>query len=312
VATAISKTNDLFRPKHVPMHMFVKNPNNPNKMKPREFDLLCDNFEKTGWTDPVLCRPSNRAAMAKIIKLYPKDEVGALQAADAAGIKFHIVGGHHRYDAGAFLGFESGPATVIMSEDFDEEQEKFQIVRMNVIHGKMDPQSFFTMYSSLAGKYADDVLQDAFGFAEEAEFKRMITVMAKTLPDKTSQDKFKEAAAEVKTIDGLSKLLNEMFNKYGDTLPYGYMIVDMGGQKSYWLRVDGKTLKALDVIADICVERNRTMDDLVGRVVQLIAQNDSPEFLEALIAETPQAVIPKGLAVAPTKDNIQKQAELAA
>ena len=69
-------------------------------------------------------------------------------------------------------------------------------------------------------------MQDAFGFAEEAEFKRLIAQTAKMLPDKELQEKFKEAAQEIKTVDGLSKLLNEMFTKYGDTLPHGYMIFD--------------------------------------------------------------------------------------
>ena len=111
-------------------------------------------------------------------------------------------------------------------------------------------------------------MQDAFGFAEEKEFKRLIEQTAKALPDKHLQDKFKEAAAEIKTIDGLSKLLNTMFTKYGDTLPFGYMIFDHAGQRSMWLRIEGKTMKALDLIGDMCIEHGRTVDDVIGCVVQ--------------------------------------------
>ena len=80
--------------------------------------------------------------------------------------------------------------TVILDPEFDAEKERFQLVRMNVIRGKMDPQAFYNLYSKLADKYSDAVMQDAFGFAEEAEFKRLIAQTAKMLPDK-------DAAGEV-------------------------------------------------------------------------------------------------------------------
>ena len=128
-------------------------------------------------------------------------------------LKFRIVGGHHRFDAAAYLGLEEVPVTVIMDDAFDEDQERFQLVRMNMIRGKLDPQAFFDLYNSLAPAYSDEVLQDAFGFADEAEFRKLIDQTAKALPDKNLQKKFKEAAEEIKTIDGLSKLLNEMFTK---------------------------------------------------------------------------------------------------
>ena len=44
----------------------VKNDNNPNKMTTREFDLLVDNMEKTGLTDPILVRPLNFEAVLDV------------------------------------------------------------------------------------------------------------------------------------------------------------------------------------------------------------------------------------------------------
>jgi hypothetical protein len=182
---------------------------------------------------------------------------------------------------------------------------------MNAIRGKLDPQAFFNLYQSLAEEYSDEILQDAFGFAEEAEFKRLIAQTAKALPDKQMQDKFKEAAKEIKTVDGLAKLLNQMFTTYGDTLPYGYMVFDYGGQRSMWLRIEGKTMKALDVIANICVDRRRTIDDVVGRVLQLIASPDSKDFVDSIVAETTEVPLAGNATAAPTKDHLAKMAEVA-
>ena len=281
---ALEKTKNLLR-LELPLSALVKNEDNPNKMSAREFDLLIDNLEKTGLTDPILVRPVEDG-------------------------KYRIVGGHHRFDGAAYLGFETVPCTVITDPEFDEEQEKFQLVRMNAIRGRLDPQAFFSLYSKLSDQYSDEILQDAFGFAEEAEFKRLIEQTAKALPDPHLQKKFKDAAKEIKTIDGLSKLLNEMFTKYGDTLPFGYMVFDHGGQRSMWLRIEGKTMNALDLIGTMCIDKGRTVDDLVGGLMQLIAKGEFAEAIDKLVAKTPAVELPEKLQVPPTKDNLQKVAAL--
>jgi ParB/RepB/Spo0J family partition protein len=275
---AVSKTKKLDR-KDIPVHLLEKNEHNPNKMSKREFDLLVDNIETTGLTDPVLVRP--------------------IQGTD----RYRIVGGHHRCEAALFLGFEEVPCT-ILPDDFDEKQEQFQLVRMNMIRGKLDPNAFFNLYSKLSNEYSDEILQEAFGFSEEAEFRKLVQQTAKTIADPEMKKKFTEAAAEIKTVDGLSKLLNEIFTKYGDTLPYGFMVFDHAGQRSMWLRIEGKTMKALDVIADICIDRRRTVDDVIGEVLRLVASGESKEFIDGIIAATPEMDLPVGLQVAPTKEHI--------
>jgi len=307
---AQDKTDKLIRLAKCPLHLMVKNDKNPNKMRPREFDLLCDNMNQTGWTDPILARPLNYDSLAQLRAAVGNDEDALVEGMITEDIKVRIVGGHHRYDAASYLGFEDGPVTIIMDPDFDNEMETFQVVRMNAIHGKMDPAAFMVLVGDLTDKYADDVLQELMGFADEAEFKKLTQQMAKSLPDKASQDKFKEAAKEIKTIDGLAKLLNHMFATYGDTLPFGYMVFDYGGQKSIWLRATPKTMKALEMLGTICIENKRTMDDLVGKVVQMMAAPDGQEFVKGLIEETPHVDIPKGMSVAPTKDNLDALNEL--
>jgi hypothetical protein len=307
---ALDKTKALLR-LDVPLGLLIKNEDNPNKMSARDFDLLIDNFEKTGLTDAILVRPMDLKAVEKIAAKVKADKSLDLATyLQDDGQKFRIVGGHHRYDGAAYLGFDTVPITVIMDPKFDEQQEKFQLVRMNAIRGKLDPQAFYNLYAQLSDQYSDEVLQDAFGFAEEAEFQRLINQTAKMLQGKALQDKFKEAAKEIKTVDGLSKLLNEMFTKYGDTLPHGYMVFDHGGQRSMWLRIEGKTMTALDLLGTLCIDKNRTVDDIVGGLMQAIAKGELAEQIDAIVAKTPKAVLPKGLAVAPTKDNLEKVAAL--
>jgi hypothetical protein len=264
--SAEEKTQSVLR-KNLPIGLLVKNAHNPNEMGAKEFNLLVSNMEATGVTDPLLVRPIE-------------------------GGKYRIVGGHHRFDACELLGFQEIPCTIITDPNFDDDMEKFQIVRMNMIRGKLNTKKFLTLYDSLDKKYAADIMADAFGFADEDAFKKIIGEMAATLPNGL-QTEFKNAAKEIKTIDGLTKLLNLMFTKYGDTLPYGYMMVDFGGKESVWLRMAEHDMKKFKEVADLCVEKKRSVDALFRLFLQSIAAGNLPTLLTAL-EQFPEVSVEKG------------------
>jgi len=266
--------------KDLPVSALVPNPDNPNKMTGRQFDLLVDNVQRMGFTDPILVRPLDDGT-------------------------YRIVGGHHRYDAAVYLDYEEVPCSVIDDPEFDEEAERFQMVRHNVIRGQFDPAAFFDLYQQMADKYADDVLQEAFGFAEEKEFKRLIDQTAKSIDDPGMREKFREAAREIRTIDGLSRVLNELFSKYGDTVPYGFMVFDYGGRRSVWVEARKDTMRAFDKVADLCIEHRRLMDDIVGGVLQSIAQGYLDELVEKLVEKSPEVKLPKNLSGHPTRANVE-------
>jgi hypothetical protein len=277
--SAIDKTKLLER-LNVPINSLTPQAGNPNRMSGRAFDLLVDNIQKTGLTDAILVRRTDNG--------------------------YRIVGGHHRWEAAKYLGFEEVPVCVITDPDFDDEAETFQIVRMNVIRGKMDPASFFSMYEKMSAKYTQDILQDMFGFAESEEFRRLINQTAKALPPELQQ-KFKDAAKELKTIDGLAQLLNEMFTKFGSSLPFGFMVLDYGGKESVWIQISKKTKEALFALGVTCRENTRTMDDVLGGIVQLIAKGELDEALATVIENSPAVKLPEGFADMPTKELLAAQ-----
>lgn len=275
---AREKTDSIIR-KDIPVSLLDVNELNPNRMSDAEFNMLCDNFEKTGFTDALLVRalPNGR---------------------------YRVVGGHHRLEAAKLYDFEEVPCTVITDPNFDDDAEAFQVVRMNVIRGKMTPDKFLKLYSTLSMRYTDEIMQEAFGFVEEEEFRKLIKSMSKALPQE-HQAEYIEAASELKTIEGLSKLLNTMFTKYGDTLPYGYMVLDYGGKDSVWLRMGQNTKKAVQTIGTMCINENRTIDAIVGGVLQLIADGKLSNEVLQLIAESPVVKIPENFKGLPTADKVQ-------
>lgn len=276
MSKAVEKTKAHSRV-FLPIGDLVPNEENPNKMNDAEFNMLYDNMESMGITDPLLVRKLDDG-------------------------KFRVVGGHHRLEIAKLLDFEEVPCTVIEDDKFDDDQERFQLVRMNVIHGKMSPEKFLNMYEKLSKKYSHDILQDSFGFADEKEFDALVQQAAKSLPPEL-QSKFKEAAKEVQTIDGLANILNQMFAEHGDTLPFGYMVFDFGGQNSIWLRMDKNVYVLMNKLGEFCKENNRVMDTVMGELLKAVV-NDEDTMTE-LLEVTPERVIPDKVET-PTLDFLDK------
>lgn len=250
----------------LPVGALEPNSENPNEMTDAEFNLLCDNVEKMGLTDPILVRK------------HP----------DKEGY-YRIVGGHHRWEVAKLFGYDEVPCTVITDPSFDDDQERFQMVRMNVIHGHMSPKKFIKLYQSLSSEYADDVASELFGFADQEEFRKMVSETANSLPDEM-QAEFKAAAKEIKTIDELSLLLNSLFSKYGETLPFNYMFLDYEGKDCIWVRINANQFDTVRRLSDACKLNKRAMDNILEYIIAKVSdpENAFNSLLQEAIAASPE------------------------
>jgi len=247
--------------------MIEANPNNPNEMTDAQFNMLYDNIEKMGVTDPLLC------------VAHPDKDCDI----EAGTGWLRIVGGEHRWEVAKLVGLKEIPVTIVVSEDFDDEAQKFQLVRHNIIHGQMSPQKFVKLYESLSETYTNEVAADMFGFAEEEDFIKLVASTAKSLP-KEMQEEFSEASKELKTIDDLTNLLNRMFNQYGDTLDYGYMILDYGGKESVWIRMSNPDKVIIKKIMKRCVSESKTVDSFMSALLIKVLQTS--DLYDAVMDES--------------------------
>ena len=101
---SLDKTQNLQR-KDLPINDLEPNLNNPNEMSEQQFNMLYDNIERMGITDPILVRPL-------------KEKKG----------KYRIIGGHHRWEVAKIFGYEEVPCTIVNDPNFDDDMEKFQMV----------------------------------------------------------------------------------------------------------------------------------------------------------------------------------------
>jgi len=272
---AIEKTQKIERTV-VPIDSLIPNPLNPNEMGEDEFNLLYDNIERVGLTDPILCAP------------HPTESG-----------KYEIIGGEHRWEVAKLIGFSEVPITLIKDEALTEDERKFQLMRHNLIHGKLSPKKFMDLYQSLTEEQTEESIAYMMGFLDEEEFKSLVEETEKGLPPEMKES-FKEAKKELKTIGDLGNLLNKLFTEYGDTIPHGYMIFDYGGRKSVWLRMKQKELSTMTDLGDRCRENKIALDDLMSRILHLISNDE--DTLTSLIKDCPEVDLPVEDGQLPTLD----------
>jgi ParB/RepB/Spo0J family partition protein len=190
---------------------------NPNTQTESVFNALTENIQEIGMTEPIMVKP---------------EEDGT----------FLLVSGHHRWEACKVLGHTEIPAYVM--EDFDEDAAKFQTVRMNMLKGKLDPVKFTKLFDDMADKYGKDLTKQMMALVDEKAFQNLYVNVKKELP-KELRDKMDKARGDMKTVDDLSRILNEMFSKYGDTLKHNFMVFQYGGKTHLWVMMNDKLKKKL-------------------------------------------------------------------
>jgi hypothetical protein len=213
-----------------------KNAANPNEMDDRTFNALCESIQEEGWTEPVTVVPS--------------------------GDEYVIVGGHHRFDAAVTLGMERVPCWVLDPAKFDEDRQGWNLVKMNVLRGQLNPSKFTALYERMVKTYGAEVLQSLMGFTSEDAFKKMYQDVRKSLPPELAKalDSTKD---EIKTIDDLSLVLNRLFREHGETLPTNLMVFSWGGKDVLWVRCSDDLWKVVTGMAKRTVEDEGDMSQVL-------------------------------------------------
>lgn len=233
----------------IDIELIDENSWNPNAMKDGEFNALCKNIEEIGI-------------------------VGAIQVVEKEG-RFLVIGGAHRLRAAKVLGYKEIRCDIFDEENFDEDLQRFQTVRLNVIKGKMSPQKFTELVDSLGDRYTEEMIQEMMGFADEEAFGRLYRDVNRNLPADLRK-RLAKSKNEIKTIDDLSSILNVLFSTYGDTLKWNFMFFTWGGKKHIMVQCHGPLKKKMEIISDYCSEKevdiNKVFEVLLNKkeVVDLI------------------------------------------
>lgn len=225
---------------------------NPQVMDDDEFDRLVEEIGDSGFNS-------------------------AIEVIEAADEKFVIMGGEHRWRAAKVCGLEHIPCLIYRGVKWEEQDlQKFVTVRLNVIGGKLDPMKFAKLYEEMASKYGKESLQHMFAFTDMKAFQKLVGEVKKGLKGslpKELQDEFDEAAKEAKTVEDLSKIIQTLFNKYGDTVQQSFMVFTFGKQHHVYIQMTSKTKKALDKVLNYCKTTGEDINEVMAPIIKQCADD---------------------------------------
>jgi hypothetical protein len=240
----------------IPTDKVVPNIWNPNVMDEKEFNLLVQNYQKLPGAVPITVVERNDGT-------------------------YMIIGGEHRWKAARLTGEKMIGAVVYKEGEIDEDLAKFQTMRLNMIHGKIDPKRFVDMYMGLSGKYSEEVLKESMGFINQAEWDRLLSKVKQGLPTKDLKERFDQVKEQIKTMEDLSTILNRLFAEHGSSLPYNFMVFDFGGKENLWVRMDKPLFSTMKMVANECVLNKVTLDAVLNEVL-IMAFNRKEEVTEVM------------------------------
>jgi hypothetical protein len=233
--------------KFVPIDKIVPNDFNVNTQDTATFSRLQDEIAEIGFIDP-------------------------LQVVPLEGGTYMILGGEHRWKAAKALGYEKLPCTILTHDKWkDTDLLEFVHLRLNILRGKTDPEKFVAFYTQMAQKHGEDSLQRLMGFTDQKAFQKMVgwvnKGLRKSLP-KEMHKKIDQVTQEAASMEELTRVIQDLFQEYGDTLSQSFMVFSFGKQKHLFVEMDQRMRKAMDRVVDCCKVTKVDINEFLAPLVE--------------------------------------------
>ena len=253
----------------LPLKNIQFNVDNANEMNQQEFEELVESIRTKGFTNPIQVRPL-REDEEGYTEIGPpiSDDIpwGRTQS-------FEVVAGQHRYQAIEVALPHWTEAPCIVNDTFvDKDTIDMTMVSDNAIHGKINKTKFTKLVDRLAQKYGKEVLIHSMGFVnDEMMDKYIMEVGAQALPNDEARAELRDKVKkkQIKTMEDLSRIVNQLIAKYGHTLEYDFMYFDYGGHTHVQIQMRKATRAIVDEVASYCVEHKRNINDIIAKALTL-------------------------------------------
>lgn len=228
---------------------------NPNEMSEDEYILLKESIKKVGFIDPPTVAHVER---------------------DDGTTYYEIVSGHHRVKAAIDLELRKIPVDLLQGGMWQEEDlRKFQNVRSNVIHGKMNPDKMVSLYREMAKKYGEDAVR-LLGYTNDDGLKKMIKQVSKDIKKTMSSelaDQFEKQAKTARTVGDLDKIIQKFMSDGGDTAEYGFLVFTWGGKEHIYVAMSDKTREAVKRIVRASRSKKVDINELIEESIMDAARD---------------------------------------
>jgi len=239
--------NEKHEQAYIHVDEIVPNDWNANEEDEQTFDCLVEGITETGFIDSMTVVPLEDG-------------------------RYRIIGGEHRWRAAKAAGESEIPCLVLRGAKWkDTDLQKFVTVRMNMLRGKLHPEKFLKLYNEMANKYGEQQLQKLFGFTDKRAFNKIIkgvTSAAKQALPKELHAEMEEKARDAKTVEDLSTIVQEMFQKYGDTADKSFMIFTHGKREHIYVCMSSKLRRIMDKALVYCDATGTDINDVIAPILE--------------------------------------------
>jgi hypothetical protein len=220
---------------------------NPNEMREEGLLRLYEEIKENGFLDPIQVVPLDNGM-------------------------YRIIGGEHRFRAAQLNGLEVIPCVVLSEEKWkDEDLQKLVTVRLNVLKGKLNPDKMVGLYQEMAGKYGEESLQQMFAYVDKDGWNKLVKGVSKGLKGvlpKKARSKLEASAENMSAMEDLSLIIKHLFEKYGSTLQYSFMVFTWEGKEHLYVAMSEKMKKAMDEIQEYCCASGEDINEVMASLTQ--------------------------------------------
>jgi len=190
------------------------------------------------------------------------------------GITFTIIAGEHRWKAAKLAGLTEIPA--VIKEGWDEDRQKIQTVRMNVLRGRLDGPKFAALWNSMERKYGRTALMKLMGMAHrEKEVERLLGQVKRSMP-KEMADELEKRASKIRNVEDLAAVIQSLYAQFGATLQQSWVVFTFGGRPHLMVQLTKENLQKLKGTLAAMGERGENANELIARALTLAAQESGP------------------------------------
>jgi len=228
----------------IPLSKIHRDPKNTQKQSRKVFAELKKNIASEGFDEPIVVIP------------HP-EKPGEYMA----------IAGNHRTEGARALGMKEIPAVV--RTDWDVVTAQLQSVRRNYARGQIDRDAFATLVNELeqVNNVSLEEIYSGMGFSDVEDFAEMYR-KEKEETEKVHRTT-NDAAPKVKMMDDLGIVLSSIFESYGNTAPFSFIIFPAGEKHHVFVQSSNALKKVLTDIMAACVEKGFDINTALAGLLQI-------------------------------------------
>lgn len=239
----------VFQSEMVDSVLLTQHPNNSNKQNRHTHKELKASILENGFDETLL--------------ICPRDD-------GEAG--YLVVSGNHRFKAGKSLGMTEFPC--VIRDDWNSVEQQIQLVRRNYVRGDINKEAFTEAVNKLAAEAAVglDIIQERMGFEDPdmfAEYYQEEKEREAAVADAIMSGDASSGAGQAKMIDDLGLVLSTIFERFGDTAPYSFIVFPAGNKAHMYVQVTPALKRILETVAQGCVQQQLDMNIALGGLLSI-------------------------------------------